>query len=68
MDLHRTLPTSAERLALILKRDEPSHRFTVFGDDDAMVMAGDIVKDLEAFSFERGSGDFGGAGHGLVIA
>ena len=68
MDLHRTFPTSAERLALILDRDEPGHRFTVFGNDDAAVMAGDIVENLEAFGFELGSGDFGWAGHGLIVA
>ena len=40
VDPDRTLPTSAERLALILNRNEPGHRLPVFGNDDADVMVG----------------------------
>ena len=68
VDLNRTFPTSAERLALILYRDEPGHRLTVLGNDDAGAMVCYVIQDLEAFGFELGGGDFGWTGHGLVLA
>ena len=46
VDPDRTLPTSAERLALILNRNEPGHRLPVFGNDDAGVMVGYVVEGL----------------------
>ena len=38
------MPASPERLALILNRNEPVHRFTVVGNDDAGVMVGYVVE------------------------
>ena len=58
VDLNRTFPTSAERLELIFNRDEPGHRPTVLGNDDAGAMLCYVIQDLEAFGFELGSGDF----------
>ncbi len=61
------MPTSTERLALILDWDEPGHRFTMFGNDDAGVMVGYVLEDLEAFGFELGGRDFGWADHGSIM-